>query len=232
MSSLYLLVNLASFIVPFIFSFHPKLRFYKEWAYAWPAIVITAIPFIIWDTWFTRLGVWGFNPSYVTGIGLWGLPLEEVLFFICIPYSCLFTYYCLSKLIEKDLLARYKEGITLALLSLLAVFSIIYFDRQYTLVTFAALALFLLLVKFIMKAAWLSRFYFSYLVLLLPFTIVNGILTGTGIDQPIVWYNNLENVGIRILTIPFEDIFYGMLLILVNVLVFEGLRRGFTVARK
>src|SRR5688572_8899061 len=112
MSSLYLLVNLGAFIVPLLFSFHPKLRFYKEWVFAWPAIVITAIPFIIWDAYFTRLGVWGFNPAYVTGLGLWGLPLEEVLFFICIPYSCLFTYHCLNQLIAKDLLAKYKEGIT------------------------------------------------------------------------------------------------------------------------
>jgi lycopene cyclase domain-containing protein len=60
---------------------------------------------------------------------------------------------------------------------------------------------------------WLNKFYFSYLVLLIPFTIVNGILTGTGLEEPVVWYNDLENMGFRILTIPFEDVFYGMLLI-------------------
>ena len=53
--------------------------------------------------------------------------------------------------------------------------------------------------------------------LLIPFFIVNGILTGTGIDEPVVWYNNAENLSIRILTIPIEDIFYGFELIILTI---------------
>jgi lycopene cyclase domain-containing protein len=55
----------------------------------------------------------------------------------------------------------------------------------------------------------------------LPIAIVNGILTGTGIENEVVWYNPKEIIGIRILSIPVEDFFYGFLLILLNVLVFE-----------
>lgn len=225
MISLYLIVNFASFIVPFLFSFHPKLLFYKRWGYAWPAIILTAILFIIWDEYFTRLGIWGFNPSYLSGYEIFNLPVEEVLFFICIPYACLFTYHCFGILIRKNHFYRYEKTITIILLTFLVVAALICYSRLYTVVTFTALALFLAFARFIVKAPWLSRFYFSYLVLLLPFTIVNGILTGTGLQDPVVWYNNSEIIGYRILTIPVEDVFYGMLLILMVVHIYEWLRK-------
>ena len=36
-----------------------------------------------------------------------------------------------------------------------------------------------------------------------------GILTGSIIREPVVWYNDLENLGIRLFTIPIEDIGYA-----------------------
>ena len=75
-----------------------------------------------------------------------------------------------------------------------------------------------------LKVKWLSRFYFSYLVLLLPFYIVNGMLTGMWLNEPVVIYNDLENLNIRWNTIPIEDVFYGMLLLLINIGLYEYLQ--------
>lgn len=225
MNNLYLLINLGAFIVPFIFSFHPKLLFYKRWRYALPAILFSAIPFVFWDIYFTKMGVWGFNPDYLMGIYFFNLPLEEVLFFIVIPYCCLFTYHCFKVLIEKDHFSKQENWITSIILFFLIITSLLYTDQLYTFYTFTGLYVFLLFLKFVAKVKWLSRFYFAYMFLLIPFLIVNGILTGTGIAEPVVWYNDNENIGLRILTIPFEDVFYGILLILLNIFFFEYLGR-------
>ena len=98
-------------------------------------------------------------------------------------------------------------------------------SRAYTGVTFIATSVFLLAHLFIFKSSYLGRFYFAYLILLVPFLIVNGILTGSLIEAQVVWYNEDENLGLRVLTIPIEDFVYGLLLILTNVTIYESLIR-------
>jgi lycopene cyclase domain-containing protein len=106
---------------------------------------------------------------------------------------------------------------------LFLVAGIIYRDKAYTAFTaFSNAALLLILAWRNVKR--LRIFILSYIAVIPFFLLSNGILTGTGLDAPVVWYNNEENLGIRMLTIPFEDLFYGMLLILMNVAGYEWLR--------
>lgn len=101
---------------------------------------------------------------------------------------------------------------------LLAILMLIFYhDRLYTTVTFGLLLVLVLLLQYAFKADWLNRYYPAYFVALLPFYIVNGILTSV----PIVLYNNAENIGKRVGTIPFEDHFYLMALLLMNIGFFE-----------
>lgn len=62
-----------------------------------------------------------------------------------------------------------------------------------------------------------TAFLIAYLIILIPFLVVNGLLTAI----PVVLYNDNENLGIRLYTIPIEDVFYGMLLIMMNVAGYE-----------
>ena len=87
------------------------------------------------------------------------------------------------------------------------------FGKLYTTITFTFTILLLTLVMY-KNISLLQDFLVSYVFILIPFFIVNGILTGSFIIDQIVWYNNDHNMGIRIGTIPFEDIFYGMTLFL------------------
>ena len=66
MKSLYLLIDFFTVIIPVIFSFHPKIKFYKSWPQFFAAAAIVGILFIAWDAIFTKLGVWNFNPQYVS----------------------------------------------------------------------------------------------------------------------------------------------------------------------
>lgn len=220
---LYLWINFLAFIVPFLFSFYPKANFSKKWKYVLPAIAGNAVIFLIWDEIFTRLGVWGFNPDYISGIYLFSLPLEEVMFFFCIPYACLFTYFALNHLIEKDVLFPHQELISSLLIFFLLIFGAYYINQLYTGITFMATGLFLALIMLKLRTRFMGRFYVAFGFILIPFLIVNGILTGSFIDEPVVWYNNEENLRIRIGTIPLEDVFYGMLMLLIPITISEKL---------
>jgi lycopene cyclase domain-containing protein len=219
----YILVDFFCLLFPFIASFHPRIQFYKQWKYFIIPCILTAFLFLVWDVIFVNWGVWGFNEKYILGHFVLNMPIEEILFFIFIPYACVFTYYCFDKFITfprpGSIITIFNYLLTISL----AITAFIYHDRLYTSVTFSLLALFLL---FLMRSGFNKWFHFysAYLFILIPFLISNGILTGSYIDEPVVIYNNAENLGIRIFTIPFEDAFYAMLMMAMNVYGFEKMR--------
>src|SRR5690606_36175656 len=154
MKSLYLLVNFFTIIIPFIFSCHPKIKFHLTWKAFFPAAILVGIVFVLWDTLFTDMGVWGFNPDYISGIYLFNLPLEEVLFFICIPYSCVFTYFCLDRFYNLSWKPTTEAVFCLVFSLGLIILGILHADRIYTLVTFISTGLVCLALKFILKVDW------------------------------------------------------------------------------
>ena len=228
MKNLYLYINLASFIVPFLFSFHPKLQFYKKWKYLFPAIVIMMAFFIPWDIVFTNQGFWGFDDRYITGYKIFNLPIEEWLFFICIPYACLFTYYSLDYLTPNFKLSLSKTNVIYTfLISALIITLWYYYNHWYTLVNFTY-AIILLGFVFNKQKQQLANFLPTFLVILIPFFIVNGILTGTGIEDQVVWYDNTQNIGKRLLTIPVEDTIYALGMLLTVFVLMEYFEKRFT----
>jgi lycopene cyclase domain-containing protein len=218
----YFLILGLSIAGPLALSFDKKVGFYKKWRYVFPAMILPAIFFIIWDTYFTKLGVWSFNDDYITGYKLSFLPVEEVLFFFIVPYCCIFIYECIRRYFPGIQDNRRARIIMFILAAGLLITSILFYDRDYTFWTFVFTSIVLVVVlglRSLFTTINASLFLISYLVILLPFLAVNGVLTSI----PIVIYNNGENLGFRLFSIPFEDIFYGMLLFLMNIIIYENL---------
>ncbi len=186
-------------------------------------MIIPALLYIGWDIYFTSKGVWSFNEAYITGIKLINLPIEEVLFCFIVPYCCVFIYACIRSYFP-NLVNKKPADLGLKLLAvLLLATGIFYFDKYYTGWTFIFTGTFLLLLylfRNFFKSFDAVSFLVSFVICLIPFLIVNGFLTAI----PVVQYNDAENLGVRIYTIPFEDAFYGMLLVLMNIVIYEKLK--------
>jgi len=221
MDSLYLWLNLASVSIPFLYSFHPKLKLYKKWKYMFPAIGVMMLIFIPWDIIFTANGYWGFNPNYLTGIYISNLPIEEWLFFICIPYACIFTHYALLHYFPKmQLSEKVTTRLTYLLILGMIVLVVLFYDRWYPVINYGYAILLLALVLRYEKEI-LQKYYLTFLVMLIPFFIVNGVLTGSFIEEPVVWYDNSQNLSLRMFTIPFEDSIYAFTMILTPLVLTE-----------
>ena len=218
--SLYLKILLFSFAIPFIASFNSKIKFNNYFSSLFIALLLSSIPFILWDIYFTYLGVWGFNSEYHSGILVINLPLEEILFFLIIPFCCLFTYFVFKKFEKFNL--RYNYVVLRLFALILFVIGLIFYERAYTLSVCLLSSLVMLNISF-SKSKWNGAFFSTYIIIsLIPFIIVNGILTGyLDVNTPPVWYNDAEIIGLRFLTIPIEDFFYSFILFYFNVSLFE-----------
>lgn len=217
----YLLINFFTILFPVLLSFDKRVQFVKSWKFILPGLLLTGSMFLVWDYIFTLYNVWEFNPDYVKGVYFLNLPLEEILFFITVPFACLFIYECLNYYVKKDLLANAATAITTVFFVLSIVMLILFHDRVYSLVTFGLLML-ICIFLLIKRPAYLGRFYLAYFISLVPFYLVNGLLTSI----PVVLYNNAENAGFRVGTIPFEDHFYSLAMLLMNVCFFEYFRKS------
>lgn len=203
------------------------MYFIKYWKSVFISIFIVGLFFIIWDIIFTHFGIWGFNPAYHLGIKIWGLPIEEILFFICIPYASIFTHYAFIYFFDKIKLSNKFTKLIIIGLTIIAIIVLIYaFPKKYT--TFNLIIFILLMIYTILtNVKVLARFFITFIIILIPFFIVNGILTGSFIENEIVWYNNQENLNIRLFTIPIDDVIYAFNMLYPTILLIEFFKKKF-----
>jgi lycopene cyclase domain-containing protein len=141
-----------------------------------------------------------------------------------VPYSSLFIYEVLNVYIKRDFIGKSSRYVIIVIITLLLAIAVTNYDRLYTFYSFILLALTLFIMQFIFKVGYMGRFLFGYTIILIPLLIVNSILTGSFLQEPVVIYNDDENLGLKVFTIPVEDFLYGMLLILINISITEKLR--------
>jgi len=170
--------------------------------------------FVIWDIIFTYMGFWFFNPIYNSGIYIYKLPLEEYLFFLVIPYACAFSFYAVQFHFPNfKFNGQWTKILTLLIVVVSVLMALLNWNLTYTLVVFLVLPVILLLSYYFAREV-VQHYLAIYPILLVPFFIINGILTGTGIEQAVFDYNPEVILGIHILSVPFEDMFYNFSLLL------------------
>lgn len=217
----YLLILILTILFPIVWSFEKQMYFISKRGFVFKSLIYTASVFILLDSLFTYLGVWGFTDQYILGFKIFNLPIEEILFFLVAPYACLFIYETVFFLWRDKIKNGFFYQISLCMGLFLFLFGLYHSDKIYT--CFACVGASVLLGYHCSRKKQLNHevFWVSFFIVLIPFTLVNGALTGSFSVLPVVWYNSDEILDIRIFTIPVEDFIYNLMLMLANVTLYE-----------
>jgi lycopene cyclase domain-containing protein len=98
----YFIVLALTLAGPLALSVSRKLQLYKRPLRLIAAIGLPFPLFILWDIIATQRGHWAFNPDYITRLTVFTLPVEEVLFFLVVPFAALFTWECVKYFLKRQ----------------------------------------------------------------------------------------------------------------------------------
>ena len=221
---LYTRIDLLVLALPLALSFDRKVAFWRKWPQVFVAIAGVVVVFGAWDSWMASRGIWAFNPEHA---GTWRwlhLPLGEWLFFVCVPYACLFVLACTRAYLPEQAWPIPSRAV-FAVAGILAGLSWIFWELGYTSTVFVSATIALLAMEWLVPTTLRSRhFWVAMGLTYVPFLIANGVLTGL----PIVLYDNAQNLAIRVGSIPLEDFFFSFSMLALSTAIYDvvGKRRG------
>ncbi|HMA83244.1 MAG TPA: lycopene cyclase domain-containing protein [Candidatus Thermoplasmatota archaeon] len=227
----YLTLDILILLFPLLFSFKWVFPYYKNYKPLFASILIVGGIYILWDIIVTFRGDWWFNHEYLIDLGftIGGIPLEEALFFVVVPYSCIFIYENLQYFF-KDKNISFNKWIYYAISILLFIIALIYYHQEYTILALLSVSTF-----FIIAATWFpdllqSRNYWAYILIsFVAFIIFNYLLTSIPVvlyNPNAIWGGTVDQLWYgRFITIPFEDFFYNFSMLSFYLLVYRYFKK-------
>lgn len=207
--SLYLRLDIIIISIPLLLTFAPKVYFYRRIKSLFFSILVISTLFIIWDVLATARGDWIFNHKYVGGFQIFGLPLEEILFFFTVPYSCIFLYETFRTYL-RERRVFYNTYLYSVLATACFAVAIIFIRKSYTATVFIMTGTLFASARFCFQSMFSSGLYWLYIA---ACTILFGIFNHVLTSLPVVSYSAQAITGLRVGPIPIEDFFYNFSLL-------------------
>ena len=216
MDNVYYVFNALVLVPVLLLSIFTDVQPHRAWRALLTAYLCVSLPFIVWDVWAAAAGHWGFNSRYISGPYIAGIPIEEILFFITVPFAMMYVWGVIQKhVVDTPVPAIVYKTILGAVGVASAVLLVTQWGQGYTRsAAFAALLTVLFLAT--SKLVTTKRFWVFQVALFGLFIACNLILTAL----PVITYGDSSIIGVRFITIPVEDFFFNFALINLFLLVY------------
>ncbi len=203
----YGVIPIVAALAPLVLSFDERVHFIQYWIPYVISVVVVGLIYLVWDVLAVRKGHWRFNDEYVGRRRFFDLPLGEYLFFVCIPYACLFLYEVGVAYLGNAQLFPWKGWWSWIVGGMFLVGCWLVRDKGYTvLALFSAAVFFVLQGVFVPQLLGQTGFLFFLSLSTLGFLVVDGLYT----SLPTIFYNPEANTRLRVFTIPIEDFVYNI----------------------
>lgn len=203
----YVIIPTLAVLGPLVLSFDQKVNFIQYWLPWLISTVVVGIPYLIWDSLVVKQDHWQFNSEFVGTWRLFRLPLGEYLFFLFIPYACIFLYEVGIAYFGNTPILPWNLWWSLGALAASLAALLLLRKKGYTVLALGSVAAF-----FALQGALLPELpgTFGFLFFIgfstLGFLVVDGLYT----SLPTIYYNPASNTGVRVFTIPLEDFLYNL----------------------
>lgn len=97
----YLLVLAACLAITLPLELFLGVRVYRRLPLVVKTLVPVVVIFVAWDLLAYTSGHWWFDDRYILGPRLFGLPLEEWLFFLVVPLCALLAYEAVNTVLDR-----------------------------------------------------------------------------------------------------------------------------------
>lgn len=183
------------------------------------SISLAATFFVIWDYLVVNY-FWFFNSKYIIGFFIAGLPIEEILFFISVPFACLLLWVNYKKYFSKKIITNFSFYLISSSLFLALFF--LFYEKIYTSIVLFVFLGVVILDIFLRTNLFIKKTFvaFIFIVVNILTFIFNLYLTA----RPVVLYNEILKTNINIITVPLEDFIFGMALISLTIIIYEKLK--------
>lgn len=224
----YLLFNFVVLAGPLAYSFEKNINFRQYWREAFGGIFGSLLVYVAWDSAVTNRH-WYFNAPYMLDFRFFKLPIEEWLFFITVPYACLFVREVL-KLVVKNRIVRGLEWARAGMFALLPIGVLVFQSgKEYTGLVLIAFGVVAFLDRQLRTNTLLQTRTYVFFAAVIGFTLIfNTYLTA----RPLLIYAPVYQLDFRIITIPIEDFGYGLTHIALCNIFYEYLKLRMGSARQ
>lgn len=228
---LFLLINVVVILIPVVVSMWKDTFYEIHWTALILSILCSGIFFTLRNYYFINIGVKTYNPEHIIGTTIYGVPIEDMLFFITVPYAFIFIYRWVTKYFQFLEIQQFTYIFSLTLTITSILLSIIYYNYIYTFLTVSVLAVLNGIVYFGYTPKWYSKFLIAFFIVTLHYILIDGIITLT-VENKIVNHAEGSVIGLYFFSIPIEDILGFFLLFLMVTTYYEVFQRKLASNKK